>query len=389
MIGAFTGSPAAITAGNSATLSWAVTNAEAVEVDNVIGRVATSGSTRVSPRTTTTYTLVARCGTNIATRQVTIMVNTPTPETPAVPSSFKAVGTDTTIQFTWNDNSTNEVGFRIYQVGVVAPVATLGAHTGTGGISYNWTGRPCNTSATFFVKAYNSAGESNQSSTDSADTIPCAPTGFSATGASQTQVNVSFADNATNESGFRIYRSGSSTALATLSAQSGTGGKTGAVGSIPCGTTYTYYVQAYNSAGESASSNTNDGITSGCTVTINFTSVHIYDDEDPTASGELSFDFNVNGNTRRWPSSGTVSASSGDDKTISGFSLTLALLRTQTLSISVKGTDHDTPPFDPDDSLGTAATTYTSATTWGEGSRCIESASPHDFRICYTINVTP
>ena len=84
-----------------------------------------------------------------------------------------------------------------------------------------------------------------------------------------------------------------------------------------------------------------------------------------------------------------MSANSGDTKTISGVSVTLTLLRTQNLSISVKGTDHDTPPFDPDDSLGTATATYTGATTWGEGAHCIESVSPHDFRICYTINVAP
>jgi len=393
IIESFVGSPTTITAGNSATLSWgAVTNAEAVEIDNGIGGVAAPGSTSVSPPATTTYTMIARCGANVTTRQVTITVNPsgpPPPEAPAAPGSFNAVGTGTTIQFTWVDNSTNEVGFRIYQVGVVAPVVTVGAHTGTGGMSYNWTGRPCNISATFLVKAYNSAGESNPSNTNSAVTIPCAPTGFNASGASQTQVNVSFTDNATNESGFRIYRTGSSTVLATLSERSGTGSKSGSVGSIPCGTAYTYYVRAYNSAGESASSNTNDATTSGCTVTVNFTSVRIYDDEDPLGSGELHFDFNVSGITRRWPPSGTVTAGSGDTKTISGVSVTLTLLRTQNLSITVKGTDHDNPPLDSDDSLGTATATYTGAANWSEGTHCIESVSPHDFRICYTISVTP
>jgi hypothetical protein len=393
IIESFVGSPTTITAGNSATLSWgAVTNAEAVEIDNGIGGVGTPGSTSVSPPATTTYTMVARCGADIATRQVTIVVNPagpPPPQAPTAPGSFNAVGTGTTIQFTWTDNSTNEVGFRIYQAGVVAPVVSVGAHTGTGGMSYNWTGRPCNTSATFLVKAYNSAGESNPSSTKAAVTIPCAPTSFNAVGVSQTQVNVALTDNATNETGFRVYRSGSSTALATLSARSGTGSKTGVIGSIPCGMEYTYYARAYNSAGESVSSNSNTGTTSGCTVVVNFTSVHIYDDEDPSGSGELHFDFNVNGIILRWPSSGTVSASSGSTKAISGVSVTRALLRSQSLSITVKGTDHDTPPFDADDSLGTATATYTSASTWGKGSRCIDSASPKDFRICYTISVTP
>lgn len=51
-----------------------MTNADTVEIDQGIGGVATPGSRVVSPATTTTYTLTARCGANVATRQVTIVV---------------------------------------------------------------------------------------------------------------------------------------------------------------------------------------------------------------------------------------------------------------------------------------------------------------------------
>lgn len=75
VIESFTASPTTISAGGSSTLSWgAVTNADAVEIDQGIGGVATPGSRVVSPATTTTYTLTARCGAQIATRQVTIVV---------------------------------------------------------------------------------------------------------------------------------------------------------------------------------------------------------------------------------------------------------------------------------------------------------------------------
>ncbi|MCX7841249.1 MAG: Ig-like domain-containing protein, partial [Anaerolineae bacterium] len=74
-IESFTASPTTISAGGSSTLSWGlVSNADAVEIDQGIGGVATPGSRVVSPATTTTYTLTARCGANIATRQVTIVV---------------------------------------------------------------------------------------------------------------------------------------------------------------------------------------------------------------------------------------------------------------------------------------------------------------------------
>jgi len=395
-IASFTASPNPITAGGSTTLSYgAVTNADSAEIDQGIGGVETPGSKTVSPPSTTTYTLTARCGSSTQTAQVTVTVNPPPPATPAAPTGFVATGTGTTIAFTWTDNSTNELGFRIYQVGEVAPVVTLGAHTGTGGMAYNWTGRPCNVSATYYVRAYNAAGESASSNTNSAVTIPCAPTGFIASGASQSSVNVWFTDNATNESGFRVYRTGYASILETLSAHTGTGAKTGTVSPVICGQTYAYYVKAYNSAGESAASTTNDATTAACTVTVNFTSVLVTNDTDcdtafcimDSGAGEIHLDFNVNGQAKRWPLLGHYSITDNETKAISGISYTFSLFRTQNLTISVTGTDEDTAT--PDDSLGTANATYVGALNWSEGNRHTDSVSPNYFRIYYTISVSP
>ena len=72
----FTASPANISPGGSSTLSWgAVTNADAVEIDQGIGGIGTPGSTTVSPAQTTTYTLTARCGSNTKTQQTTVTVS--------------------------------------------------------------------------------------------------------------------------------------------------------------------------------------------------------------------------------------------------------------------------------------------------------------------------
>src|SRR5574341_1535008 len=43
--------------------------------------------------------------------------DTPLPAAPSKPKNFKANGATTSIQFTWNDNSLDETGFRIYQQG--------------------------------------------------------------------------------------------------------------------------------------------------------------------------------------------------------------------------------------------------------------------------------
>jgi len=74
-ITSFSASPASILVGQSATLSWgSVTNAESVSLEPGLGGVASPGSRSVSPNTTTTYTLVARCGSNSISRQATVSV---------------------------------------------------------------------------------------------------------------------------------------------------------------------------------------------------------------------------------------------------------------------------------------------------------------------------
>lgn len=109
----FTASPTTINAGDSTTLSWgAVTNAQSVEIDQGIGGVGTPGSRTVSPTTTTTYTLIARCGSYDKTAQVTITVNlgpavcSGKPNIPffSVENNSISLGSSTTLNwgFVWN-----------------------------------------------------------------------------------------------------------------------------------------------------------------------------------------------------------------------------------------------------------------------------------------------
>jgi len=84
---------------------------------------------------------------------------------------------------------------------------------------------------------------------------PNAPSGLTATAVSQHQINLAWADNSTNESGFKIERSpfspGSWVQIATVGPNVTTYPDTG----LASGTTYYYRVKAYNAAGDSAYSN--------------------------------------------------------------------------------------------------------------------------------------
>ncbi len=73
VIASFAANPAAISPGQSSTLSWGkVDNADSATIDQGIGGIATPGEQSVSPASTTTYTLTASgCGGTV-TKQVTI-----------------------------------------------------------------------------------------------------------------------------------------------------------------------------------------------------------------------------------------------------------------------------------------------------------------------------
>jgi hypothetical protein len=80
----FTASSNSIQPGRSVTLKWAVVNADRITLDRGVGIVAARGSRKVTPKVTTTYTLMAvgYAGTAKDKRSVTVTVpgTTPAPD---------------------------------------------------------------------------------------------------------------------------------------------------------------------------------------------------------------------------------------------------------------------------------------------------------------------
>jgi len=75
IINSFSPSPTTITAGESSVLSWSVTDATSVTIDNGVGTVALSGTTAVNPTSTTTYTLTAINAAGSVTATTTVAVS--------------------------------------------------------------------------------------------------------------------------------------------------------------------------------------------------------------------------------------------------------------------------------------------------------------------------
>ncbi|MGD0360050.1 MAG: peptidoglycan-associated lipoprotein Pal [Bryobacteraceae bacterium] len=85
-VSSFTAEPTSIERGQSSTLNWGVGDATNIAIDNGIGTVQASGSRRVFPGNSTTYTLTATGpgGTKTATATVNVTEPPAPPPPPAV-----------------------------------------------------------------------------------------------------------------------------------------------------------------------------------------------------------------------------------------------------------------------------------------------------------------
>jgi predicted phage tail protein len=166
------------------------------------------------------------------------------------------------IDLTWVDGDTSEQGFEIERCSGAgcsnfAQIATVGANV----TSYSNTGLSGFTSYSYRVRAYNASGNSDYSNTASAVTqatpaLPAAPANLAATVISRSRINLSWTDNANNESGFRIERcKGSNCTNFALIATLGANVTSYANIGLTANTTYRYRVYAYNASGNSGYSN--------------------------------------------------------------------------------------------------------------------------------------
>jgi uncharacterized protein YkwD/chitodextrinase len=155
-IASFTGVPLSITAGQSATLSWSVTGATSISVDNGLGSVVSTGSRTVSPAQTTKYKLTAANSNGSSTAQVTVVVtalarDTQAPTAPAIVSS--GARSERQVDLTWTASTDNvEVaGYQVIRNGSV--IASVPAASR----SYSDRDVQPATSYTYNLRAYDAA----------------------------------------------------------------------------------------------------------------------------------------------------------------------------------------------------------------------------------------
>ncbi len=177
------------------------------------------------------------------------------PAAPGGPAA--AVLSETEIKLVWADNSSSESGFRIErsadgvsfsEIGMVGANVTAAFDSGLlAGNSYYYRVRSYNSVGT---SDYSMTGRATPTSMSPTEPPPAMPTALTATAVSASRVDLTWTDNANNETGFGIERStdGSAfTQVALLGANVTTFGDPGLSGA----TTYYYRAYAFNDTGAS------------------------------------------------------------------------------------------------------------------------------------------
>jgi subtilase family protein/fibronectin type III domain protein len=219
-------------------------------------------NTNLTSSTTYTYRVRAFEGTNYSAYSNTS--SAATGPTPAAPSNLTATAVSgSRIDLTWQDNSNNEAQFRLERStdGVsFAQMATLSANI----TAYSNTNLTAATTYYYRLRSNDGPNFSAYTNVASATTFgtPAAPSNLTATAINSTRIDISWTDNSSNETGFKIERSTDGTTftqLVTTSANVTTFSNI----NLPASTTYFYRVRAYDGPNNSAYTNVASASTSG------------------------------------------------------------------------------------------------------------------------------
>lgn len=193
---------------------------------------------------------------------------------PNPPTGLSAVAVSSSqINLNWTDASNNESGFEIFRStdnSNFTKIADVGANVTT----YSNTGLNASTRYYYYVGSQRGGTPSRTKSNISDATtqaavpsVPSAPSNLSAVAFGSNQINLTWSDNADNETGFELERSTDGVSFGKI-ADLGTNSNSFSNTGLSASTRYWYRVRAKNSGGDSGYSNVADATTQAPPVTI-------------------------------------------------------------------------------------------------------------------------
>jgi transcriptional regulator CtsR len=197
---------------------------------------------------------------------------------PATPSNLAATPVSKTqINLTWTDNSTTEDSFKIERkagaAGTYMQLVAVGANV----TSYSNTGLFANGEYFYRVRASNADGNSAYSNEAGARTFLNGPSNLVATAMSSSQINLTWTDNTTNETGFQIERKTGATGIYALIGTAAKNVRSFSNTGLAPNTEYCYRVRAVNTI------NVSDYSIEACAMTLSGSALPIASNLTATA----------------------------------------------------------------------------------------------------------
>lgn len=124
VISSFVASPATLSLGQTATLSWSVNGATSISIDNGIGNISGITSLIVVPQQTTTYHITASNGSGTVTAAATVTVNQPSsptqpPTTPTLASAIAKSSSEVDLVWSASSDATGVAGYEVIRNGTL------------------------------------------------------------------------------------------------------------------------------------------------------------------------------------------------------------------------------------------------------------------------------
>ena len=144
--------PASIAIGSSTALTWTSSNASSASLNQGIGSVSPAGTQSASPITTTTYTLSVTGSGGSGTCSTTVTAtDTQAPTQATNLSAVAASLSELDLSWTASTDNVGVAGYKIFRDGTQVA-------TDTSGTTYADTGLTASSTHTYYVKAYDAAG---------------------------------------------------------------------------------------------------------------------------------------------------------------------------------------------------------------------------------------